>query len=82
MPMTRKTITVTEQQDEWIRGQIQSGEFGNDSEYIRELIRRDRSQKQALNDLRQALLLGESSGDPVPLDMAHIKSSARRKLTK
>ena len=81
MAMTRKTITVTEQQELWIRSQIQSGEFGNDSEYIRELIRQDRSEKQALADLRQALALGEASGDPVPLDMDAIKASERRRPT-
>lgn len=79
MTMTRKTITVTDQQEHWIRSQIQSGEFGNDSEYIRDLIRRDRSQKQALEDLRTALELGEASGEPVPLDIDQVKASARRK---
>lgn len=79
MAMIRKTITVTDQQESWIRSQIQSGEIGNDSEYIRELIRQDRSEKQALADLRQALALGDESGDPVPLDMDAIKASARRK---
>jgi len=41
MRMHRKTITLTEQQDDWVKGQIESGHFGNDSEYIRDLIRRD-----------------------------------------
>ena len=39
MSMHRKTITLTEQQDSWVKGQIESGQFGNDSEYIRYLIR-------------------------------------------
>ena len=79
MTMTRKTITVTGQQEQWIRTQIASGEFGNDSEYIRDLIRRDRSQKQALEDLRAALDVGDASGEPVPLDIRQIKASARSK---
>ena len=37
----RKTITVTEQQDEWIKARIGAGGYTNDSEYIRDLIRRD-----------------------------------------
>lgn len=78
MAMTRKTITVTDQQESWIRSQIEAGEFGNDSEYIRELIRRDRSEKRALAELRQALALGELSGAPTPLDIDAIKASARR----
>lgn len=39
MGTTRKTITVTDQQDNWIKAQIAAGEFTNDSEYIRDLIR-------------------------------------------
>jgi len=41
MSMHRKTVTLTKQQDDWIKSQIESGHFGNDSEYIRDLIRRD-----------------------------------------
>ena len=33
MGTMRKTITVTEQQDQWIKAQIKAGEFTNDSEY-------------------------------------------------
>jgi len=39
MGTTRKTITLTDQQDEWIKARIASGDFTNDSEYIRDLIR-------------------------------------------
>ena len=38
MSTTRKTITVTEQQNKWIKARIAAGEFTNDSEYIRDLI--------------------------------------------
>ena len=35
MGVMRKTITVTVQQDRWIKAQIAGGDFTNDSEYIR-----------------------------------------------
>ena len=60
--MQRKTITVTEQQDAWIKSQIDSGKYGNDSEYLRELIRLDQEHKQKIAVLRSALLEGEKSG--------------------
>ena len=41
MGTTRKTITVMDQQDQWIKAQIDAGDSTNDSEYIRDLIRRD-----------------------------------------
>jgi len=59
MSMTRKTITITEQMDDWVKGQIASGKYGNDSEYIRDLIRKDQGN---LETLRGLLIEGEQSG--------------------
>ena len=62
MSMQRKTITVTEQQDLWIKSQVDSGQYGNDSEYLRELIRHDQAYKHKIGLLRSALIEGEKSG--------------------
>ncbi len=80
MSMHRKTITLTEQQDDWVKGQIESGHFGNDSEYIRDLIRRDQQAKERLAMLRQALTEGESSGKPKQLDISAIKAAGRERM--
>lgn len=80
MSMRRKTITLTERQDDWVKGQIESGHFGNDSEYIRDLIRRDQQAKERLAMLRQALAEGESSGKPRPLDLSAIKAAGRKRM--
>jgi len=52
MAMTRKTITITNQMDDWVKGQVESGKYGNDSEYFRDLIRKDQSKKDNLETLR------------------------------
>jgi len=62
MSMQRKTITVTEQQESWIKSQVESGQYGNDSEYLRELIRHDQEYKHKVDILRLALIEGENSG--------------------
>jgi len=80
MSMRRKTITLTEQQDGWVKGQIESGHFGNDSEYIRYLIRRDQKAQERLATLRQALAEGESSGKPKPFDISAIKAAGRKRM--
>lgn len=80
MSMHRKTITLTEQQDHWVKGQIESGHFGNDSEYIRHLIRRDQQAQERLTTLRNALVEGEMSGKPKPLDISTIKATGRRRM--
>ena len=64
MGTTRKTITVTEQQDRWIKAQIDGGDFTNDSEYIRDLIRRDQARQFEIDAIRSELIQGEESGQP------------------
>ena len=61
MGTTRKTITLTDQQDQWIKAQIDSGDFTNDSEYIRDLIRRDQESAK-LRTLKAAIQEGLASG--------------------
>ena len=61
MGTTRKTITVTEQQDQWIKAQIKRGGFTNDSEYIRDLIRRDQDSAK-FQALKEAVQEGLDSG--------------------
>ncbi|MBD2859493.1 type II toxin-antitoxin system ParD family antitoxin [Spongiibacter sp. KMU-158] len=80
MSMHRKTITLTEQQDNWVKGQIDSGHFGNDSEYIRHLIRQDQQAQEQLFELRQALKKGEASGKSRPLNMTSIKAAGRKRI--
>ncbi len=62
MATIRKTITLTEKQDEWIKGQITRGDFTNDSEYLRDLIRRDQEQNTKFRALKAAIQEGLNSG--------------------
>jgi len=59
---TRKTITVTEQQDEWIKAQIGAGGYTNDSEYIRDLIRRDQQRHTKIAAMQALVDDGFASG--------------------
>ena len=79
MSTTRKTITVTDQQDSWIKAQIAEGGFTNDSEYIRDLIRRDQASKADIDVIRAALIEGEQSGVPQPFDGDAFKQEMRAK---
>ncbi|MFL1553624.1 type II toxin-antitoxin system ParD family antitoxin [Pseudomonas sp. D47] len=73
MATVRKTITVTDQQDGWIKAQIVAGHYTNDSEYIRDLIRREQERSAELGAIRAALIEGESSGEPRPFDAEKFK---------
>lgn len=73
MATVRKTITLTDQQDAWIAAQVEGGRYTNDSEAIRDLIRREQERDAALESLRAALIEGELSGEPRALDGATFK---------
>jgi len=79
MGTKRKTITITDNQDSWIKSQIHAGEFTNDSEYIRDLIRRDQTSQADIEVIRAALIEGEESGEPQPFDVARFKSAMTAK---
>jgi antitoxin ParD1/3/4 len=64
MATVRKTITLTDQQDRWIKSQIDAGYYTNDSEFIRDLIRRDQERSAEIEAIRAALIDGENSGEP------------------
>ena len=54
MSAVRKTITVTPQQDSYIKAQVAAGHYTNDSEYFRDLIRRE--QDSDIAAIRAALV--------------------------
>lgn len=66
MAMVKKSITVTEQQDSWIKAQIEMGHYGNESEVVRELIRerqlREQETAREMELIRSKLIQAELSG--------------------
>ena len=66
MSMVKKSISVTDQQEAWIKAQIAKGGYGNDSELIRELIRerqlRETETPAQIKNIRRKLEAAEQSG--------------------
>lgn len=73
MTVVRKTVTLTRQQDAWIAAQIEAGHYTNDSEAIRDLIRREQARTSGVEAVRRALIEGEQSGEPERFDFAAFK---------
>ena len=63
MSMQRKTITITDQMESWVKSQVDSGKYGNDSEYFRDLVRQDQERREAETRLRFMLDEAESSDE-------------------
>ena len=73
MGTVRKTITLTDKQDGWIKAQIDAGHYTNDSECLRDLIRREQERSGEIEAIRAALIEGEASGEPGLFDAGAFK---------
>ena len=61
--MSRLTISMPDQMNEWVEAQINAGRYGNVSEYFRDLVRRDQERREAaIGELRAMLDRAEASG--------------------
>lgn len=61
--MSRVTISMPDQMNDWVETQINSGRYGNVSEYFRDLVRRDQERRDvAVTELRALLDKSEASG--------------------
>ncbi len=71
MSTIRKTITLTDTQNDWIKAQIESGAYTNDSEVMRDLIRKAQAEHAEIEAIRAKLIEAEQSGvsDRTPEDI-------------
>lgn len=81
MAMIKKSITVTDQQEAWIQSQMDTGNYGTDSELIREALREKQMRMAEIEIIRAKLIEAEASGftDKSPEEILNnIKEKARR----
>ena len=80
MGMVKKSITVTEQQADWIQSRMESGQFASDSEVLRDLIRKEQTRDAEIEVIREALIKAEAGGftDRSPTDI--VKAVVERKI--
>ena len=53
--MIRKTISMPDAMSKYIDKRVKAGQYGNDSEYIRDLIRKDREEREAVAAIQAAI---------------------------
>jgi len=61
MPMVKKSITVTDQQESWIQAQMAKGQYATDSELIREALREKEMRTAEIEHIRAKLIASERS---------------------
>ena len=78
MAIVRKTVTLTEQQAQWLTANVEAGLFANISEHIRDLIRRAQESQEEIEAIRQKLIEAEQS-PIVPFDPEEFKKEMKAK---
>jgi toxin ParE1/3/4 len=83
MATVRKTITLTIQQDAWIAAQIEAGYYTNDSEAIRDLIRREQERNgelEAVGNPSRSISIASSSANQRNMAEFRLSRKAQRDL--
>lgn len=76
--MATMNVSLPAQMKEWVEAQARSGRYGNSSDYIRDLIRRDQEKQDRLQLLQELVDEGLNSG-PSTRSMEELLAEARRR---
>ena len=60
--MATMNVSLPDLMKAWVEAQIKDGQYANVSDFIRDLIRRDREYKEKQERLREAIQIGLDSG--------------------
>lgn len=60
--MATMNVSLPDQMKVWVETQAESGRYGNASDYIRDLIRRDQERRDAIAHIQRAIDIGLKSG--------------------
>lgn len=75
--MGTMNISLPDPMKNWVEDQTRSGRYANSSDYVRDLIRRDRARAEAVAEIQAAVAVGLASGPPRPLDREAFKARMR-----
>ena len=76
--MATMNISLPDPMRDWVETQIEGGRYSNNSDYVRDLIRRDQERNDKFKALQSAITKGMGSGEDGMLDMTEIKRLARK----
>lgn len=77
--MATMNISLPDSMRTWVEGQVKDGRYGNSSDYIRDLIRKDQERRQAVTLLQDAITEGLESGPGEILDGTAFKRRMRER---
>lgn len=78
--MATMNISLPDQMRDWVDAQIDSGLYSNNSDYVRDLIRKDQLRNQKVLAMQQAIDEGLSSGTPKPFNSQTFKARMEERV--
>ena len=78
-PMATMNVSLPDEMKSWAEAQAQNGRYGNVSDYVRDLIRRDKERTAVIAELRALIDEGIASGVS-DLSMDEIFEEAMRQV--
>ena len=66
--MATMNISLPDPMRDWVEAQIKTGQYANNSDYLRDLIRKDQRNREKLKALQEAITQGFDSGRAGELD--------------
>jgi antitoxin ParD1/3/4 len=77
--MKSMNISLPDPMKDWVEAQVEGGNYASASDYVRDLIRKDREYRGKRDALLQALIEGEESGISEPQDLESFLQEMREK---
>ena len=77
--MATMNVSLPEPMKAWVERQAERGRYGNASDYVRDLIRKDQERKEAIAVLQAAITEGLESGESQPFDAAAFRLRMRER---
>lgn len=60
--MATMNVSLPAPMKTWVEAQVEGGQYGNASDYVRDLIRRDQQAREQIKALQEAITQGLESG--------------------
>ena len=76
--MATMNVSLPDKMKQWVEDQVQTGRYGNASDYVRDLVRRDQERAEARDEFERLVEEGIASGVS-DLTLDEIFAQARRK---
>jgi len=75
--MGTMNISLPDPMKNWVEQQSRTGRYANTSDYMRDLIRRDRARQEAIAEIQAAVDVSLESGEATSVDPAAFKAQMR-----